>query len=333
LDDNMSAKVADFGLAKFRDGDENSNTMGSVAWMAPEIIENASTFSLASDVYSFAMCMWEMVTGLSPLEELTPISFARKVLEEEHRPHIPETCPHFWRDLITICWNAQPHMRPTFSQILDMLVGVNVKRLQREVARATKKEESPSPQPLSSRTSSSTQFDLNKSAPLVLISRDTDIILVGDPPFSQQPPEFSRKMRSKSQVHHVVTFREKPSSNTLSDLSASPSSRLTGSEQLESPILQRRMKHKSEPRDREKRDKIKIDIGQGVEGSITGSSTPRHFRTKSTKKEARLSRKSTDKGSVNICKSTPSLLSKKLHDASPRPSSSDSSILVTPGSL
>lgn len=37
-----------------------------VAWMAPEIIEDPSSFSPAADVYSFAMVLWEMSTGESP---------------------------------------------------------------------------------------------------------------------------------------------------------------------------------------------------------------------------------------------------------------------------
>lgn len=71
--------------------------------MAPEIIEDPSSFSPAADVYSFAMVVWEMSTGESPNQgmDIGPIKFARRVLDEDYRPPMPRTgCPRFWLDII-----------------------------------------------------------------------------------------------------------------------------------------------------------------------------------------------------------------------------------------
>jgi serine/threonine protein kinase len=56
-------RIADFGLS-IREGESVSGIVGSVSWMAPEILQgNKPTY--ASDVYAFGIILWEIVTSKS----------------------------------------------------------------------------------------------------------------------------------------------------------------------------------------------------------------------------------------------------------------------------
>lgn len=131
LDDSRNAKLADFGLSKFKQTDVPlSNTMGAVAWMAPEILRNAGDFSAASDVYSFAIVLWEMLTGLNPNQVCTHtyshFEFAQKVFAGYRPPFTnpgtqPSPSDRRLQELIEHCWAKQPTDRLTVGQILSHL--------------------------------------------------------------------------------------------------------------------------------------------------------------------------------------------------------------------
>ncbi|CAG2215155.1 HGFR [Mytilus edulis] len=70
MDENLKVKVADFGLARdiytknYYSSDNKK--MLPVKWMAPESLENG-TYSTKSDVWSFGVVMWELITrGAAP---------------------------------------------------------------------------------------------------------------------------------------------------------------------------------------------------------------------------------------------------------------------------
>ena len=72
IDQNWNIKVADFGLSKkiinFNVEDERKGKVGTPNWMAPEICRGDKNTE-ASDVYSFGLIVWEMVTRKIPFEE------------------------------------------------------------------------------------------------------------------------------------------------------------------------------------------------------------------------------------------------------------------------
>jgi len=128
LTKHMQAKVADFGLSKKNLEDSDlSYTMGSVAWMAPEVIASARQFSKKADVYSFGVICWELFTGSDPCpEDMAHINLANKVLHEEWRPTIPENVPFVWTQLIKQCWAQKPDSRPSFIEILGILDSIEM---------------------------------------------------------------------------------------------------------------------------------------------------------------------------------------------------------------
>jgi len=124
LSKHMEAKVADFGLSKMKvaDAQTYSYTMGSVAWMAPEVIANARNFTKSSDVYSYAILLWELWTGEDPCpRDVAPVNLANKVLHDDYRPQIPLHVPVPWQDLIRVCWQKESNERPTFESVLKLL--------------------------------------------------------------------------------------------------------------------------------------------------------------------------------------------------------------------
>jgi serine/threonine protein kinase len=61
---DFHVRVADFGLTRIKDKKGDSAApQGSPAYMAPEVF--MGTYDEKCDVYSFGMCLWEMLTQVS----------------------------------------------------------------------------------------------------------------------------------------------------------------------------------------------------------------------------------------------------------------------------
>jgi len=120
---NGKALVSDFGMARIKeteDDEVHTNSMvGPLKWMAPESIENFQ-FSTKSDVFSFGVVLWEMLTCETPWPGVNLVQAAAEVLKGT-RMEIPQNCPAFLDEIITKCWAQDPADRPGFSEIIDTL--------------------------------------------------------------------------------------------------------------------------------------------------------------------------------------------------------------------
>lgn len=74
-----------------------------------------------SNVYSFGMILWELVTGEVAYSTYSPVQAAVGIAACGLRPEIPKDCPQMLRSLMTKCWNNCPSKRPQFSEILATL--------------------------------------------------------------------------------------------------------------------------------------------------------------------------------------------------------------------
>ena len=101
------AKVSDFGLSKFMSPmktHHSTRSHGTITHMPPEMLRSG-TLTKFVDVYSFAVILWELVTGKTPFQGLNHYQIMYKILEENGlASYIPEDCPPPLRDLLTACW-------------------------------------------------------------------------------------------------------------------------------------------------------------------------------------------------------------------------------------
>lgn len=117
MDSFKVVKVADFGVARIQSGEGVMTAeTGTYRWMAPEVI-NHQPYDQKADVFSFAVVLWELVTAKVPYETMTPLQAALGV-REGLRPELPKNAHPKLLDLMQKCWQGEPSIRPSFSEIL-----------------------------------------------------------------------------------------------------------------------------------------------------------------------------------------------------------------------
>ncbi|MCO5602820.1 hypothetical protein L7F22_056959 [Adiantum nelumboides] len=131
LDEDGHAVIGDLGVARLVNEKEGGGMeIGTYRWMAPEVCSRAvsglrggstSWFSYKTDVYSFGILLWELVTCKLPYVDYNPVQAAVGVVMHGLRPSIPSSTFPPLRYLIQKCWDQNPTNRPHFSEILQML--------------------------------------------------------------------------------------------------------------------------------------------------------------------------------------------------------------------
>uniref|UniRef100_A0A3Q3N0R7 non-specific protein-tyrosine kinase n=1 Tax=Mastacembelus armatus TaxID=205130 RepID=A0A3Q3N0R7_9TELE len=139
-------KLGDFGLSRYIENEEYykaSVTRLPIKWMAPESI-NFRRFTTASDVWMFAVCVWELMSrGQQPFFWLENRDVINQ-LEQGIRLPKPDNCPPAIYSLMTRCWSYDPKERPTFTELVVKISDVHKMEKEQEAererdkARATK---------------------------------------------------------------------------------------------------------------------------------------------------------------------------------------------------
>jgi len=123
VDKNWKIKVADFGLSRAL-GEQGTNTTltacGTPCWTAPEVLRS-QRYSFYADVYSFAICLWEMVTREDPFSGTAPYQVVIAVATTKLRPNLPKNTNKDFEQIITSCWNEVPEERPNFGDLIIKL--------------------------------------------------------------------------------------------------------------------------------------------------------------------------------------------------------------------
>lgn len=88
--------------------------------MAPESLKD-SIWTTKSDVWSFGVLFWEIVTlGSTPYDEMEAKEVMRRVLEG-HRLEKPKYCRRELYNIMFYCWEAIANRRPQFDDLVNSL--------------------------------------------------------------------------------------------------------------------------------------------------------------------------------------------------------------------
>ncbi|CAK9825863.1 Insulin-like receptor [Anthophora retusa] len=123
--EDLTVKVGDFGMTRdiyerdyYRKG---SKGLLPVRWMAPESLKDG-VFSSYSDVWSYGVVLWEMVTFASqPYQGLSNDEVLRDIIKGRVMEP-PDNCPELLCDLMRRTWNHEATKRPTFIDIVAILL-------------------------------------------------------------------------------------------------------------------------------------------------------------------------------------------------------------------
>ncbi|KXZ48326.1 hypothetical protein GPECTOR_28g732 [Gonium pectorale] len=131
LDAEGAAKIADFGLARFKHGTFLPTTeaeVGTAAYMAPELFTPDGAdckVTDRADVYSLGMLIYEMATRRRPWASTVNAAIGYLVAVQGHRPQLPPAddplCPPAIRALLERCWAANPAERPSSAELVKRL--------------------------------------------------------------------------------------------------------------------------------------------------------------------------------------------------------------------
>ena len=120
-------KVAGFDMARIIQEDIYNSREGTkfpLKWTAPEAVLY-NHFSIKSDVWSFGVIMWEVVTkGRMPYPGMSNAEVLRKVAEGYRMPK-PVGCPGALYEIMLSCWRDEPKCRWTFEYLQMALQDTN----------------------------------------------------------------------------------------------------------------------------------------------------------------------------------------------------------------
>ncbi|WOH02795.1 hypothetical protein DCAR_0522185 [Daucus carota subsp. sativus] len=141
LDLNLEPRLSDFGLAKiFGNGLEDEITLGSPGYVPPEFLRpetgSPKTATPKSDVYSFGIVLFELMTGKKPVEDEYPdkeknlVSWVRGLVKKNQGsraidPKIRETGLEYQMEealkIGYLCTADIPTKRPSMQQVVGLL--------------------------------------------------------------------------------------------------------------------------------------------------------------------------------------------------------------------
>ncbi|XP_059362480.1 insulin-like growth factor 1 receptor isoform X2 [Carassius carassius] len=122
--EDFTVKIGDFGMTRdiyetdyYRKGGKG---LLPVRWMSPESLKDG-VFTTNSDVWSFGVVLWEIATlAEQPYQGMSNEQVLRFVMEGGLLDK-PDNCPDLLFELMRMCWQYNPKMRPSFLEIINSI--------------------------------------------------------------------------------------------------------------------------------------------------------------------------------------------------------------------
>ncbi|GBC39452.2 kinase-like domain-containing protein [Rhizophagus irregularis DAOM 181602=DAOM 197198] len=112
---DLSPRITDMGLCKPANYNESENAKnviyGVLAYLAPEILRGQN-YTKASDIYSFGIIMYEVISGLPPYYDNAHNELLALNICEGSRPEFNIKIPQLVLHIIKSCLDANPSNRP-----------------------------------------------------------------------------------------------------------------------------------------------------------------------------------------------------------------------------
>lgn len=118
LDGDMRVKIGDLGTSA-TGLLVHRTRVGSVDHCAPEVLDG-KPYDRSCDVYSFAICLWCLFSGIPLYHDHTMFDIITRVTSGQ-RPTLDAIPSPRLAALIESCWNQQPAERPSFGDITLLL--------------------------------------------------------------------------------------------------------------------------------------------------------------------------------------------------------------------
>ncbi|KAF7262591.1 hypothetical protein EG68_00122 [Paragonimus skrjabini miyazakii] len=124
--EDETIKLSDFGLARPLEDQKvyNSDTQFPIRWTAPEAAYEPHNYSVKSDVWSFGVLMYEVLTnGGVPYEDIRVDEIHRRIVAGLRLPNPnpnDSTCCGLYEWMLK-CWNLERSCRPMFLELYQML--------------------------------------------------------------------------------------------------------------------------------------------------------------------------------------------------------------------
>ncbi|OHT06153.1 hypothetical protein TRFO_25954 [Tritrichomonas foetus] len=111
LDSENHVKICDFELSTISTETTHTGGVGTLLFMAPEILNEEEHYTNKVDVYSFGIVLYFILSHSS----LPKLSIGK--IAQGHEIPIPSNINSFYREIISQCLSFQPNDRPSFSKL------------------------------------------------------------------------------------------------------------------------------------------------------------------------------------------------------------------------
>ncbi|KAI3753621.1 hypothetical protein L2E82_25680 [Cichorium intybus] len=147
LDENMEARVSDFGLATLMEqGKTHVSTLvaGTFGYLAPEYFDTGRA-TTKGDVYSFGVVLLELLTGRKPTDEsfieegTRLVTWVKTVVEDKKEEYVlderlecynVDEISHVF-NIALMCLETEPSKRPNMSEVVKMLEKIKTDEITR----------------------------------------------------------------------------------------------------------------------------------------------------------------------------------------------------------